>query len=124
MAKIEPKNGKYELGDGEASELEGIDTNKYNVFTEDTKLHEAEDKYKHIHWFVSYTIKEKDGKDVRDLPEYTIKLNRPEAEAFELYYYLDGTAYPFQYESDEDKNNKKRVKAKLIVGDPPVGYFP
>ena len=81
MSKIDPKNGKYELGDREDSELEGIDSQKYDVFTEDTKLQEARDKYKHIHWFVSYTIKDKDGKDVQDLSEYTIKLNRPEAEA-------------------------------------------
>ena len=124
MSKIDPKNGKYELGDREDSELEGIDSQKYDVFTEVTKLQEARDKYKHIHWFVSYTIKDKDGKDVQDLPEYTIKLNRPEAEAFELYYFLNGTAYPFQYEDSEAKASKKRVKAKLIIGDPPVGYFP
>ena len=124
MAKIEPKNGKYELGDTEDSELEGINENKYDVFTEQTKLDEAKDKHKHIHWFVSYTIKEKDGKDVGELPTYTIKLNRPEAAAFELYYYLNGTAYPFQYEPSDDKGNKKRVKAKLIVGDPPIGYYP
>lgn len=124
MAKIEPKDGKYELGDTEQSELEGIDEKKYDVFTEQTKLEEAREKYKHINWFVSFTIKDKEGNDVHELPEYTIKLDRPEADSFELYYYLNGTAYPFQYEPAEEKNSKKRVKAKLIVGDPPTGHYP
>jgi len=124
MAKVDPKDGKYKLDDPEDTELEGIDSKEYDVFTEQTKLDEAKGKYGHIHWFVSYTIKYKDGRDVKELPEYTIKLDRPEAESFELYYYLDGQAYPFQYEDGEAQGNKKRVKAKMIVGDPPVGHFP
>ncbi len=124
MAKVEPKDGKYKLDDSKDTDLEGIDDSKYDVFTEHTKLDEAKSKYHHITWFVSYTIKEKDGKEVRDMPEYTIKLDKPDASKFELYYYLDGTAYPFQYEDTDNKENKKRVKAKLVVGDPPVGSVP
>jgi hypothetical protein len=124
MAKVEPKDGKYKLDDSKDTELEGIDDKKYNVFTEEKKLEEAKSRHNHINWFVSYTIKDKDGNDVRNLPEYTIKLDKPDSGKFELYYYFDGTAYPFQYEDTDNKENKKRVKAKLIVGDPPVGTFP
>ena len=125
MAKIGPKDGKYKLGDSKDTELEGIDAKKYDVFTEGTKLEEAKRQHKHINWFVSYTIKDKDGNEVQNLDkEYTIKLDKSDAEKFELYYYLGGTAYPFQYEDTDNKENKKRVKAKLIVGDPPVGIVP
>jgi hypothetical protein len=125
MAKIEPRNGNYHLDDPKDTELEGIDDKKYNVSTEHTKLDEAKRNYHHINWFVSYTIKDKDGNDVQNLDkEYTIKLDKPDSEKFELYYYLGGTAYPFQYEDTDLKENKKRVKAKLIVGDPPVGSVP
>lgn len=125
MAKIDPKDGKYQLGDSKDTELEGIDDKKYDVFTETTKLEEAERNYRHINWFVSFTIKDKDGNDVQTLDkEYTIKLDKSDVEKFELYYYLSGTAYPFQYDDTDDKESKKRVKAKLIVGDPPVGSVP
>jgi len=128
MAQVEPKDGKYKLDDSKDTELEGIDASKYDVFTEHVKLDEAKSKYRHITWFVSYTIKEKDGKEVRDMPEYTVKLDKPadkpDSGKFELYYYLDGTAYPFQYEDTDNKESKKRVKAKLVVGDPPLGSVP
>jgi hypothetical protein len=125
MAKIEPRNGKYHLDDTKDTELEGIDDKKYDVFTERTKLDEAKRNYGHINWFVSYTIKDKDGNDVQNLDkEYTIKVDKPDSEKFELYYYLGGTAYPFQFEDTDIKENKKRIKAKLIVGDPPVGQYP
>lgn len=124
MAKINPKDGKYELGDGKDTELEGIDQSKYDVFTEDTKLKEARDKYKHINWFVSFIIKDKEGKEVGNLPEYTMKLDRPDSETFELYYYLGGIAYPLPYQDAGNKGNKKRVKASLNVGDPPTGGVP
>lgn len=124
MAKIEPKNGKYELGGSKDADLEGIDDKKYNVFTEEEKLAEARQRYPNYNWFVSYTITDKENKVVRDLPEYTIKLDRPDSATFELYYYLDGTAHPLTYEDTDNKGNKKRVKAKLDVGDPPTGSIP
>lgn len=124
MAKIEPKNGKYELGGSKDADLEGIDDKKYNVFTEEVKLAEAKQRYPNYNWFVSYTITDKENKAVRDLPEYTIKLDRPDSDNFQLYYYLDGTAHPFAHEGAEDKGNKKRIKAKLTVGDPPNGIYP
>lgn len=124
MAKVEPKDGKYKLDDSKDTELEGIDDKKYNVFTEEDKLANAKRDYPTYTWFVSYIIKDKDGNDVRNMPEYTIKLDRPDSEQFELYYYLDGTAYPLQFEDTDNKGSKKRVKAKLDIGDPPTGSFP
>ena len=124
MAKIEPKDGKYKLDDSRDTELEGIDDKKYDVFTEHTKWDEAKSKYGHIHWFASYTIKDKQGNEVRELPEYTIKLDKPDADNFQLYYYLDEEAHPFPHEGTDDKASKKRVKARLSVGDPPTGHYP
>lgn len=123
--KIRPENGKYKLGGSKDTDLEGIDEGKYDVFTEDVKLEEAKRNFGHINWFASFTIKDKDGNDVHTLDkEYTIKLDKPDSEKFELYYYLGGTAYPFEYEDADNKDNKKRIRAKLIVGDPPTGSIP
>jgi hypothetical protein len=124
MAKIARKDGKYKLGDSKDTELEGIDDKKYNVFTETEKLAEAIQRYPNYNWFVSYTITDKEDKVVHTLPEYTIKLDRPDSGTFELYYYLDGIAHPFSYEDTATKGNKKRIKAKLRVGDPPTGHYP
>ena|SRR5215213_1190579 len=124
MAKIDPKDGKYKLGDSKDAELEGIDSKKYDVFTEEEKLADARRDFPMYDWFVSYTIKEKDGKEVSSLPEYTMKLNKPDSPESKLYYYLDGTAHLLPYEDTDKKDNKKRVKAKLTVGDPPNGFYP
>jgi hypothetical protein len=125
MAKIDPdKDGKYKLGGSKDTDLEGIDNKKYNVFTETEKLAEARQRYPTYTWFVSFTITDQNNKVVRELPEYTIKLDRPDSGTFELYYYLDGTAHLLPYEDAENKGNKKRVKAKLTVGDPPGGTVP
>jgi hypothetical protein len=124
MAKVEPKDGKYNLGGSKDSDLEGIDAKKYDVFTEGEKLAEAKIRYPSYNWFISFTIKDKSGKDVRDMPEYTIKFDKPNTESFQFYYYLDGTAHPFPHEDTDNKGNKKRVKAKLTVGDPPGGTVP
>ncbi len=123
MAKIEPKDGKYKLGDSKDTELEGIDDKKYNVFTEEEKLAAAKSAFPDYTWFASYTITDKQGNVVRDLPEYTIKSDKPDAENVKLYYYLDQAVNPLSYDT-EDKDGKKRVKAKLRIGDPPVGHFP
>ena len=122
--KVDPKDGKYKLDDSKDTELEGIDDQKYNVFTEEDKLANARRDYPQYTWFVSYTIKDKAGNDVRNLAEYTIKLDKSDSENVQLYYYLDGTAHLLQYEDTDNKGNKKRVKAKLGIGDPPVGHFP
>ena len=124
MAKIEPKDGKYELKGSKDVDLEGIDDKKYNVFTEEEKLAEARQRYPNYNWFVSYTITDKEDKVVRNLPEYTMKLDRPDSDNFQLYYYLDGTAHLFPHEDTDNKGNKKRVRAKLTVGDPPTGQYP
>jgi hypothetical protein len=124
MAKVEPKNGKYELGGSKDVDLEGIDSKKYNVFTEEEKLAEARQRYPDYNWFVSFNITDKNDKVVRELPEYTIKLDRPDSATFELYYYLDGTAHSMAHEDTEDKGNKKRVKVRLTVGDPPGASVP
>lgn len=123
MAQVEPKDGKYKLGDSWDTDLEGIDAKKYDVFTEHDKLEEAKNKYRDYKWFVSYTIKEKDGKNVRNLPEYKIKFNKPTEERVALYYYFEGTAYQFPYETEE-KDGKKKIEATLTIGDPPVGHYP
>jgi len=122
--KVDPEDGKYKLDDSKDTELEGIDDKKYNVFTEEKKLAAAKRNFPDYTWFVSYTITDKDGNNVRNLPEYTIKLDKPATENFQLYYYFDGTEHLLQFEDTDNKGNKKRVKAKLGIGDPPVGHFP
>ena len=127
--KIRPDNGKYHLRGPKETDLEGIDVDKYEVFTETEKLAKAERDYPANEgwtWFVSYTIKE-NGNDVRELPEYTMTFNKPDKVESKLYYYLPGsgnnkgTVHEVGYDEDTDK---KRGKAKLRVGDPPNGFFP
>lgn len=125
MAKVDPdKDGKYKLGGMKDSDLDGIDHKKYDVFTEEEKLAEAKVSYPDINWFVSFTIKDKNGNTVGEMPEYTIKFDKPNSESFQFYYYLDGMAHPRPHEDTDDKQNKKRVKVKLTVGDPPGGSVP
>jgi hypothetical protein len=129
MTKVSPKNGKYELGGSEDTDLEGIDNKKYDVFTDtaetNEKLKQAKDAYSDYTWFASYTIKDKQGKDVHTLDkEYTIELDELPSEKSELYYFLNGKAYKFPHQPGRDKNGKKRIKAKLNVGDPPTGHYP
>ena len=129
MTQVQPKNGKYELGGPEDTDLEGIDNKKYDVFTDtaetNEKLKQATDAYPDYTWFASYTIKDKEGKDVRTLDkDYTIELDQLPSENSELYYFLDGRAHKFPHQPAADKNGKKRIKAKLNVGDPPSGFYP
>jgi hypothetical protein len=124
MKPIARKNGRYALGGAKDTDLEGIDDEKYNVFTEEDKLAEARQRYPKYNWFASYTITDKQDKAVGNLPEYTIEFDRPDAETFELYYYLEGSVHRLQPEETKDKGNKKRVKARLSVGDPPTGTVP
>ena len=123
MAKVNPdKDGKYKLGGSKDTDLEGIDVKKYDVYTDDEKLVAAQRDFGGYTWFASYTIKDKNGNVVRELPEYTIKLDKPEGN-LKLYYYLDQAANPLSYDT-EDKDGKKRAKAKLKIGDPPLGSVP
>jgi len=129
MAKIEPKNGKYDLKGSKDTDLEGIDDKKYDVFTDtaetNEKLTQARDAYPDYTWFASYTIKDKQGNDVRTLDkEYTIELDQLPSEKSELYYFLDGKAHKFSHQPGENKQGKKRIKAKLDIGDPPSGFYP
>jgi hypothetical protein len=120
MAKIDPTNGKYELGGSKDTDLEGIDADSYDVFTDEDKLRNARNAFPDYDWFASYTIKDKQGNDVRNLPAYTLKFDRPDKGT--LYYYLDGDVVPVSYEDDaEAKGNKQRARATLTIGDPPVG---
>jgi hypothetical protein len=125
MAKIDPKEGKYELGDTEDTVLEDINPDKYDVNTETTKLQQAQAAYGAYRWFVSFTITDKQGNNVRTLDkQYTIKINKPVSDQSKLYYYLGGPPQLVSHQSAEDKNGKKRIKAKLNLGDPPVGFYP
>ena len=124
MAKVDPdKDGKFKLKGPKDTDLEGIDSKKYDVFTETEKLAEAEKNFPRYTWFASYTIKDKEGNVVRDLAEYTIKFDKPDADTFQIYYYLDQAANPVGHDT-EDNNGKKRVKVKLKIGDPPLGSVP
>ena len=123
MAKVDPdKDGKYKLGGKKDTDLEGIDSKQYDVFTETEKLAEAQSKFKDINWFVSFTIKDKDGNPVGQMAEYTMKFDKPKSgdDNFKLYYYLGGNTYDVQHQSE----NSKRSKATLTVGDPPGGTVP
>ncbi|HEX6034787.1 MAG TPA: hypothetical protein VFY83_10150 [Anaerolineales bacterium] len=129
MAEVKPKNGRYGLGGSKDTDLEGIDDQKYEVFTDtaetNDKLKQARDTYPDYTWFASFTIKDKQGKDVRTLDkEYTVELDQLPSEDSELYYFLDGRAHKFPHQPGADKNSKKRIKAKLSVGDPPIGTYP
>ena len=125
MAKVDPdKDGKYKLGGSKDTDLEGIDNKKYDVFTETEKLAKAQRDFPDYDWFVSFTIKDKNGHDVRDIPEYTVKFDKPDSPDSKIYYYLDRTAHLVSYEDTDNQGNKNRVKAKLSVGDPPTGQYP
>ena len=117
--KIKEKNGKYDLGGSKDTDLEGIDKSKYDVFTTDKNLDAAKRDYPNYDWFVCFTIKDKAGKQVGDMPAYTIKFDKPASG--NLYYYYNGSAHQISFSDTEKKGNKKRVKATLTIGDPPVG---
>ena len=123
MARVDPdKDGKYKLGGSKDTDLEGIDSNKYDVSTETQKLAEAQENFKDVNWFVSFTITNKDGTKVDKMPEYKIKFDKTKEgdDSFKLYYYLDGNRYPLDHQSE----NSKRAVAKLKIGDPPMGSVP
>jgi len=115
--KINPADGKYNLGGRKDVELEGINPSQYDVFSTDKNLAEAKSKYPNIDWFACFSVKDKTGQYANI--SYTLKFDKPDSGT--LYYYLNGTANPVPFENIEDKGNKKRVKATLNVGDPPVG---
>src|SRR6266508_6069822 len=94
MAKVKVNHaaGKFALSGPKDTDLEGIDDNTYNVFTEDTKLAKAQTDFPNYTWFVSYTIEYKAGGNVAQLPnEYTITFNKPDRDDSKLYYYLSGS---------------------------------
>ena len=118
MAKVDSSNGKHALGGSKDTDLEGIDSSKYDVFTDVEKLRSAETAYPKYDWFASFTIKKKNEAE-KPVPEYTVTFDRPDSG--NLYYYLNGTAHQVPYSDADNKGNKKRVKAKLTVDDPPIG---
>ena len=122
--KIRPEQGRFRLGGSKDADLEGIDDKKYNVFTETEKLEKARADFPMYDWFASFLIKDKDGKDVKNLPEYTMKIDKPDSPETKLYYYLDGSVHLLPYDDTDNKGNKKRIKVKLSVGDPPTGAYP
>ena len=117
--KIKEKNGKYYLGGSKETDLIGVDNSKYDVYTTDKNLDAAKRDYPNYDWFVCYTIKDKSGKQVGSMPAYTIKFNKPASG--NLYYYYNGSAHQISYSDTENKGNKRRVKATLTIGDPPIG---
>jgi len=120
--KINPDNGKYKIGGNKDTDLEGIDSSQYDVYTETEKLAEAQQKFGNIKWFASFTITHKDGTPVGEMAAYTIKFDKPKQDDdnFKLYYYLGGNTYEVGHQSE----NSKRSKATLTLGDPPVGSVP
>ena len=117
--KAKYKDGKYGLGGSKDTDLEGIDTKKYDVFTTDKNLADARSKYPNYDWFACFTVKDKSGKQVGNMPAYTIKFNKPASG--NLYYYYNGTATQLPFSDAGKKGNKNRVKATLTIGDPPIG---
>ena len=117
--KVQLKDGKHGLGGSKDTDIEGIDTTKYDVFTTDKNLAEARAKYPNIDWFACFTIKDKSGKQVGDMPAYTITFDKPASGT--LYYYYNGTANSLTFSDTGKKGNKNRVKATLTIGDPPIG---
>ena len=117
--KIKEKNGKYDLGGSKDTDLEGIDKSKYDVFSTDKNLAEAKRDYPNYDWFTCFTIKDKAGKQVGDMPAYTIKFDK--LASGNLYYYYNGVANQITYSDSGKKGNKNRVKATLTIGDPPIG---
>ena len=121
MGQVNPNNGnKYALGGTKDTDLDGIDSNTYNVFTDDEKLANAQRDFPNYSWFASYAVKDKNGNPVGTMPAYKLKFDKPES-GKKLYYYLNGAVTQVQYEDDSDKNGKKRVKATMTIGDPPIG---
>lgn len=121
--RIRPQNGKYKLDDPRDTDLEGISDQEYDVFTDDEKLDAARKAFPGYTWFASYTITDKQGDIVREVPEYSIYFNPPDASDFLVYYYLDQAANPVSHKIEE-RNGKKRVRVKLRLGDPPMGTVP
>jgi hypothetical protein len=119
MAKIEMRNNRYGLGGSKDTDLEGIDGSRYDVMTDETKLAEAQSAYPNYDWFASFTVADKSGQPVDSVPEYTVEFDKPASG--QLYYYYKGSARSLSYADANDKGKKKRVRAKLTVGDPPIG---
>ena len=117
--KIKETDGKYELGGSKDTDLDGIDGSKYDVFTTDKNLAEARKKYPNYDWFACFTIKDKSGNQVGDMPAYTIKFDKPASG--NLYYYYNSIANQLSFSDAGKKGNKDRVKATLTIGDPPIG---
>ena len=113
----DPTTKKHGLGGSKDAELEGINASEYDVFATDKNLSEAQTKYPNIVWFACFSVKDKSGQYANI--SYTLKFDKPASGT--LYYYLNGKAHQLSYEDTDDKKGKKRVKATLTVGDPPVG---
>jgi hypothetical protein len=109
---------EHHLGGTKDADLEGIDASAYDVFTTDKNLQAARDKYPTYDWFACFSVKDKSGNYANIT--YTLKFDKPAA-GKKLYYFLNDAAHEIEYSDDADKGNKKRVKATLTVGDPPVG---
>ena len=117
--KIEQKDGKYGLGGSKDTDIEGVDTSTYDVYTTDKNLDDAKKNYPSFDWFACFTIKDKSGNQIDSIAAYTIKFDKPVSGNF--YYYYNGSAHQVATSDDVDKGGKKRVKVTLTVGDPPIG---
>lgn len=118
MGKVNPQDRRFSLGGSRDADLEGIDDNLFDVFTDEEKLANAQRDFPKYDWFTSFTVKPKPGKQA-GTPTYTLKFDKPASGT--VYYYMNGQVFVLTQSDAEDKGNKKRVKVTLSVDDPPVG---
>jgi hypothetical protein len=124
-AAYDKDKGKHRLKslkptDDKHTDVEGIDTSKHEVFDSDKNLSAAQSKYPNYDWFACFTIKDKSGNQVGDMPAYTIKVDKP-ASGKNLYYYYNNTANQLDFSDAGTEEGRQRVKATLRIGDPPIG---
>lgn len=115
---VQPSNGIHSLKSARDAEIEGINPDTHDVFLTDKNLEAAKAAYPDYDWFVSFSVKDKQG-NFANVP-YTLTFNKPLAGAV-LYYFLNGTAVQLAYTDGPSKGSQARVRAQLSVGDPPIG---
>lgn len=115
---VRASNGRHGLGGSRDADLEGIDPNRFDVFTTDKNLAAARSAYPNYDWFACFSVKDKQGNYAN--VSYTLSFNKP-ASGGTLYYFYNGTAHQLSYTDAPNKGNQRRVRASLNVGDPPIG---
>lgn len=115
--KIRRSIGVYGLGGSRDTDLLGIDNTRYDVFASDKNLDAARAAYPDYDWFACFSVKDKKGNYANI--SYDITFDKPTSG--NLYYYYNGNVIQLNFVASDDKKTKKRVKATLNVGDPPIG---